>query len=742
VPSRSEIVTAAACCTLIGLLYSGERAGAQELEEIVVVAQKREQNLQEIPIAITAFSGNTVTALGWLSAEYIARQTPGLVGTSFSGDSTVSIFSVRGVAQNDFADHQEAPVAVYVDEAYVGYTGAAGVQLFDLERVEVLRGPQGTLFGRNATGGLVHLISRRPTENTEAYVDITVGDYSQLRLEGAFSGSLSDTVRARLSALSDQADGYFENNLGTDARERDFLNVRAQFEFLPSDNFDALLTLRSNQTNDIVAGAYDFRTSFVELGDSPTDFQGSPDSTPAPNEGELNPQGSSDKEAVGATLRLRYQRGGVEFTSVTDVGDFEKFYEEDSDGNASRTLEYIATQDASQFSQELRASGQGDRHRWVAGLYYLDLDGDYFTDLNAPTFGGAAIQNYSLQTRSWSVFGQVEYDLTSATTLTAGIRWISDEKDFSLLSVCQPVDTLPPGEPFLPGFPPNDCALFTSGDPNNPLVIEAGQINLDRDDSDFAGVLSLSHQLNPDLMLYASLDRGMKAGGYTAPLDGFLTVPEIIYEPEILTSFEAGFKSTFADGRARLNVAAFAYDYEDYQGYVFQGLTSQVRNLDAEIFGGELELEVTPADGLLLGLGVSLLDATVSDVEIAPGVFADQDMITAPDLSVNVLARKTWAMGNDGALRVQIDGQYVDEQQYNTINSDLTLGDDYTVWNARIGYNKRNAETEWDLSLFANNVFDEVYETYRFDLSAFFGYSLLVHAPPRWVGAQFRFSWN
>jgi iron complex outermembrane recepter protein len=724
------------------LLCAGVRTEAQELEEIIVVAQKREQNLQDVPISIAAFSGETVQSLGWLDAEDIAGQTPGLIATSFSGDSTVSIFSIRGVAQNDFADHQEAPVAVYVDGAYVGFTGAAGVQLFDIERVEVLRGPQGTLFGRNATGGLVHLISKRPTESTEAYLDVTVGEFSQMRLEGAVSGSLTDTLRGRLSILSDQADGYFKNNVGKDARDRDFLNVRAQLEFLPSDQFDGLLSLRSNQTNKTVGGAYDFRTSLVELGDIPTDFQGTPDSTPGVNDGDLNPLGFNDKEATGATLTLRFRPGDLELVSITDYGEFEKSYGEDSDGNISRTLEYIAEQDATQFSQEIRIGGEGARYQWLAGAYYLDLDGDYFTDLNAPTFGGAAIQNYSLETRSWSLFGQFEYELTPATRLTAGVRWINDEKDYALLSVCQPADTLPPGEVFLPGFPPNDCALFTSGDPANPLVIEAGQINLSRDDSDFAGVLGLSHQLNPDVMMYASLDRGMKGGGYTAPLDGFLTVPEIVYEPEILNSLEVGIKSTFADGRARLNAAAFVYDYEDYQGYVFQGLTSQVRNFDAEIHGGELELELAPAEGLFASLGVSVLDATVKDVELASGGAADQQMITAPDLSLNLLARKTWDVSQGGSISLQVDGRYVDEQQYNTTNSALTLGGDYSVWNASLGYSHSGPDSEWSASVFVNNVFDEVYSTYRFDLSAFFGYSLIVHAPPRWIGARFRYSWK
>ena len=728
--------------TMILGAVSGALSHAQEIEEIIVIAQKREQNLQEIPISISAFGGEAMRDLGWLSSEDVADQTPGLIATSFSGDSTVSTFSIRGVGQNDFADHQEAPTAIYVDGVYVGFTGAAGIQMYDLERVEVLRGPQGTLFGRNATGGLVHLISKRPTDSFEAYTDLTVGDFNQFRVEGAISGPLSDTVRGRLSILSDRADGYFKNYAGTDARQRDFLNARGQLAFSPSEAFDGLLTVWTSRTNDIVAGAYDFRPAFEAIGDMDADFQGSTDDAPGANDGYLNPLGSSDKDAGDVALTLNYDTGKFVVTSITEFGEFEKFYEEDSDGNTSRTIDYIATQNASQFSQELRISGDTGRASWVAGIYYLNLDGDYFTDLNAPTFGGAVEQTYDLETKSWSAFAHSEFRLTNSTSLTAGLRWINDEKEYNLLSVCVPSDTLPPNEPFLPGFPDNDCALFTSGDPANPLVVEAGQLNLERDDSDYAGVISLTHRVSEDAMFYGSLNRGMKGGGFTAPLDGFLTPPEIIYDPEILTSYEAGTKLVLADSRISLNASAFYYDYKDYQAYVFQGLTSQVRNQDAEITGGEIELDLRPADGFQLKLGIALLDATVKDVELSPGNFAEQDMILAPELTVNALAKKTWDVGDSGQFMVQIDGLYVDKQQYNTTNSIITEGDAYTVWNARIGFSKLHGENEWDLSVFANNLTDEEYTTYQFDLAAFFGYSLQVYAPPRWVGAQFRYRWR
>lgn len=721
-------------------------AYAQLLEEIVVTAQKREQNLQDVSISVTAFSGEAVRDFGWTSNEEIAAHTPGLIGTSFSGDSTVSLFAIRGVGQNDFADHQEAPSAVYVDGAYVGFTGAAGIQMFDLDRVEVLRGPQGTLFGRNATGGLIHLISKRPTQEFEAYADITVAEYEQFRFEGALSGPLAENLSGRLSVMKDDSDGYFDNITGKDARDRDFLNVRAQLEYSPTEWANAHVSLWSNRTDDIVGGAYDFRTSFVTLGDSPTDYQGSPDATPGANDGALDPLGSNDKEAYGITGTVMLEAERFSVTSITDYADFKKFYEEDSDGNPARSLEYFADQDSTQFSQEIRVNGESERTRWVAGFYFLNLDGDYFTDLNAPTFGGAEINTYTLETNSWSIFGQVEYDFAAQMTLVAGLRWVTDEKDYELHAHCQPVDTLPVGAVFLEGFPANDCALFTSGDPASPLATEfkalTGEpVRLDRKDEDVAANVRLNYRVNDDVLLYAGFSRGMKGGGFTAPLDGFLTVPELIYEPEILHSYEVGFKSTLLGGKARLNASAFYYDYMDYQAFVFQGLTTQVRNQDAEVYGGEFELFVSPGDNLELAFGGSFLDATVKDVELSPGVFADQQMITAPDVTLNFLGKYTWTVA-DGSLAVQVDGIYVDKQQYNTTNSPLTLGDDYTLWNARAGYSQVHGANEWEVSVFVKNLADEEYFTYLFDLSAFFGYSLLIYGPPRWVGAQFRYNWR
>lgn len=720
---------------------------AAVLEEVIVTAQKREQNLQDVGVSVSAFTGDQARALGWTSSEDVAAQTPGLIATSFSGDSSVSIFTLRGVGQNDFADHQEAPSAMYVDGAYIASTGAAGFQMFDLDRVEVLRGPQGTLFGRNATGGLIHIINRKPTDEFEAYVDATVGDFNQRRLEAAVSGPLTDSVLGRLSVLKDDADGYFDTVGGEDARNRDLLSWRGQLEFHPSDNTVINLKAWGNEVDKNIAGAYDFRPAYTEVGDIATDWQGTGDEYPEPNKGEQSPLGLIDKDAKGYSATVTMDFDSFTLTSITDYQDLKKYYLEDSDGNSSRTLEYWSDQDSQQFSQEFRFNGETEFMRWVAGLYYLNIDGEYKSRLDMPTFGGSSTNDFTLETTSWSAFGQMEYDITSALTLTMGLRWVDDKKDFAIDSFCEPVSTLAPGAYFNDDsssgfFGPNDCSWFSSFDPSSPVIVEVDEvIKQDRHDEDVSGKIQLDYTLTDDVLVYAGVSRGMKGGGFTAPLDGFLPADELTFKPEVLTSYEMGVKSTFLDGRARFNASMFYYDYSDYQGFVFQGLTSVVRNHDATIKGAEAEFYFSPSEGWDISLGVSALDATVQDVEVSTGVFKDQDMITAPDLTANWLVRKSWAL-ESSEIALQVDGQYVGEQQYNTTNSALTHGDSYKLWNAKASYVADHGDNSWEVSIFAKNFGDEEYKTYAFDLGAFFGYTLEVYGPPRWVGAQFQYRWK
>ena len=215
---------------------------AQILEEIVVTAQKKAQSLQDVGVSVTAFNDEQIAALGWDNSLDVAAQTPGLITTSNTGDTAnIALFSIRGVSQLDFAEGQEAPVALYRDEAYIASPGASGIPFFDVERIEILRGPQGTLYGRNATGGLVHFISNKPTDVVEGFVELTVAEYQQFGIIGAVGGPLSDSVQGRLAFYSNTDDGYVKNSLGPDLRADNTQSVRGLVNFDISESSSLLL---------------------------------------------------------------------------------------------------------------------------------------------------------------------------------------------------------------------------------------------------------------------------------------------------------------------------------------------------------------------------------------------------------------------------------------------------------------------------------------------------------------------
>lgn len=731
----------------------------EAIEEIIVTAQKRSQSIQDVGISISAFTNKDIARMGWANTENIAAQTPGLVATSFSGGSSTGLFSIRGISQNDFADHQEAPSAVYVDGVYMALTGSATSEMFDVERVEVLRGPQGTLFGRNATGGLVHITNRSPTYEFEGYTEITAAEYNQLRFEGALSGPLSDKVRARLSFASNNSDGYFRHSsagLATIAgqvyggfpekakatkadkfRGADNQNIRAQVDWDVTDNLVAGFTLNYGVVNN-VGNAYDtVPTPDGVIDFTATDFFGSP-FDPRVNSEAPNIRGFVDKKSVSYTGDLNYTGDGWGLTGIVNYSENRKSYLEDDDGGPYNIALFGTDQDASTFSAELRANGKTDRLTWTAGLYYLEIDGDYFGTFQfpgetgapdvepgttIPGYGYGIDLDYGLSTKAFAAFAQGEFDFTDHLKLILGLRWTNDRKDFNIRATC--VD-IPVG-------------LFTCVDviPAGSLLAETSDTQLDLNDSFFTWKAQVEYKPMRDLMFYVGYNRGVKAGSFTAPLDGLLAPSQLTFKPETLDSFEGGMKADFMNGLMRLNMSGFYYDYKNYQGFVFNGISSIVTNFPATIYGGEVELTARPMTGLQARFGLSAMSARVKDVEVAPGVFSKQNMILAPDLAANWMLQYETDLG-DGTVSLQYDGSYTGRQYYNTINGPLVSGKGYVLMNARVGYRFSVGDADTEVSLFVRNLANKKNLTYAFDLSAYFGNTIQVYGPPRIIGGTVR----
>ena len=722
-------------------LVISNQANAGVLEEIVVTAQKRDQNLKDIGIAVTAFSGDQLRALSISDSVELANQTPGLIFTQAGGSSLSGLPSIRGVSQNDFGSHQETPNALYIDDVYVSNLSAISSMMFDTERVEVLKGPQGTLFGRNATGGLMHIISRKPTAESEGYVDLTAGSYDQFRIEAAVSGALSDTVNARLAGIYNVNDGWMENEIGDDIIDDDTTAMRLHILFSPSDDLEMLLTANYYKLNDINAGgAYvegaslDADLRGIRRPDLPTDaiVGGSYiDADGDPYTGAWGFDGSLSRDAAGITSDINYQiNEDWSLRSITNFSEVELAYFEDNDLSPLDIARFRQGTDTDQYSQELQFNYTNDQLSWLMGAYYLNIDGDYFRGFGVPGFGVDADTPYSLKTESWAVFTQTEYRLTEHLKLITGIRWTEDKKEFDLTTTCDVIEaTVVALDCATAGFPAVPGNLFDLG-------VYGGSIS----EGDWSGKFALDWTPSDDLLLYASWSRGIKGGGFNAPLDGSLTAGEVPFKGEVLTAYELGVKYSFWDDRARFNASTFFYDYEDYQSFDQRGLTLIVRNKDAEIYGMDADLTLEPGHGVSVLLGLSLLHTEVFDTVLPSGRLIDTEAPQAPSYTVNWVLLKDWDVNwgsRGGVIRTQFDANYTDKLQAAAVNAPATEIESNFLANARLSY--IDASEKFEVSLFAKNVFDEEMRVYAFDLSLL-GYIENNFTAPRWVGVSFKYN--
>lgn len=761
-------------------------AYAQVLEEITVTAQKREQSIQDVGIAITAFSGEQMAALGLDNAQQITAQVPGATTIQPNGPSAY-FTSIRGVGQNDFSgDHQEAPVAVYLDEVYISAAAGAGFQLFDMERAEVLRGPQGTLFGRNATGGLVHFISKKPGEELDGYIGLTAGSNSQFKAEGAIGGPIGQSVSGRVSFLSNTHDAYITNRIGTDLNNGDDWAVRGQLLFDIGDRATWLWSARAGE-QDIDTGFFDHEVARLNadgLGEAMPgllDFQGTGDSL-VPDyadtdgdvyAGEYNVIGFNKLETSGITSNFAWEGDTISFASITDFTTLEKDYIEDSDASPNDFFAFFLKSDLDQFSQEFRVSGDSEQSNWVVGLYYLDISGDFANGgiaqnffaaqfpgfgLNDPSLNFLGLNNlFSTNTTSTAIFGQIEYDLANDWSITAGVRVTQEEKDVDFVSNFAIFDGTDRSEPVLSndGFGAGGPYFVYNGQTAGagPTGVAFGLTETDTPSNEISETLvtaklQLDYRPSDATLFYLSYNRGIKAGGFNAPLDPtdlFDGIPEngvirnMRFDEEILNAFEVGVKREYADGAVRLNASAYYYDYNDYQAFRLEGLTLFVFNTDSTIWGGEVELQATSGSGWDFQLGAAYINAVVEDAYRTPsGQVLNREPVLTPELSLNALGRYEWDF-NSGSFAIQADVSYVSDHFFQLKNSPIGKESGYALVNLRANY--LSEAGHWGVSAFVENLTDEEYRVMVFDLAGTpaaggFGLAENYYGLPRWYGVS------
>jgi iron complex outermembrane receptor protein len=716
-----------------GFPYAQEVGTEDRLEEITVTAQKREQNLQAVGASITALDAAALSKLGLSDVTSVASQTPGMQFNQYSPNITV--YNLRGVSQNDFSDHQEAPIAVYSDDVYVASMGALAGAMYDLARVEILRGPQGTLFGRNATGGLIQYISEKPKFGEAGSVSVTAGTYSTVNSEGFVNAALNERLAARFSFATDYHSGYVGNRIGPDLGNQNQYAARLQLLYEPTDAAEILLKLYGLDNDHETGAAYSWEAArpdatgrAVAIGPTSTancpdiyggctrggDISGYRNTSTSPFSQADGRTGFFNRTRAGSTLHISWSFNTFGLTSVTDYMWLQKRYEENSGINPDANyFVYHDSQHYYQLSQELRLNGNIDSLRWITGLYFLDLS-THNTEAvtGASQLGLPSNAAFSLSTHSEAAFAQAEYDFTRAITGIAGIRYTSDQKTFNY--------------------------LYTTVLAAPVVYNESTNREAERTFDNVTGKVELDYKVGRDSLLYASWNRGAKGGGWSAPVGGVVNPAALPYAEETLTSYEMGVKLTFLGGRARLNSAVFYYDYDNYQGFFAQGLTSIVENVQARVKGGELELAWAPVRGANFQLGVSNLETVARGVPLPAGQITDTEMPQAPKWSVNAAASYEWRIGT-GRVGLEADAKWNGNQYMELENAPADFEPAHVVANTRISYSTPG--DRFEIAGWVRNLTDRWYRVYALDISSL-GFMQNVYGPPRTYGATVTYRWS
>jgi iron complex outermembrane receptor protein len=705
---------------------------AGQLEEVLVTSERRSENIRDVPNSVSTVSGEDLDVLstGGQDVRLLAARIPSLnVESSFG--RAFPRFYIRGYGNGDFRLNASQPVSLIYDDVVQENPILKGFPIFDLDQIEVLRGPQGTLFGRNTPGGVVKFDSVKPSSDFGGYVNLSDATYNTANIEGAVNLPLGKGWSARVSGLYQHRDDYVGNSLTGDDdiyEGYDDRAARVQVLYEPGENFSALFnahmrnldgTARLFRANIIESGSNDLIDGFD--GDSPISADGA-------NRQELN--------ILGGSVRLKWDFGDLALYSITGYESMDAYSRGDIDGGfgcgfcglpngpgfipfPSETADAIPTLD--QFTQEIRLESQLDGAlNWQAGVYWFDED--YDTEFFSYDSLGGGMQNQYLRANqtntAWALFGSVTYDVSEVFELRGGVRYTNDEKDF--------VTGVPEG--------------FTFPDPTLPTTASLSDDNVSWD---LAGTFALNDTVN----LYARVAKGFRAAS-VQPAGAFGN--QSVAEPETNTSIEVGVKADLLDRRAKLYFNVFRYEVKDQQLTAVGGANNSVRLLNAEETvgqGAELDFQAYLTPKLLMTLGASYNDTEINDDGLSVGTcfactvtdpivggFAVIDgnrLPQAPEWIANFTLRYGIPVGN-GELFAYTDWAYRSEVNFFLYESTEFTGKELLEGGLRAGYAWN--EGKYEAALFGRNITDEVVAVGAIDFNNLTGFI----NEPRIFGVQFK----
>lgn len=702
-------------------------AVAQEavVEEIIVTAQKRAESIQHVPLSITAFSGDFLTENGLVLIEDVSRMTPNF-STYISSYPTSNCIAIRGIGS---VGHTaiESSVGVFNDGVYYPRPGSVLGMLLDVQTFEVLRGPQGTLFGRNTAAGALNITTHDPSEETEGVIELGVGDYDAYELGGMYNVALSDSAVARIAFKYVDRDGYGTNTYdGEDFGARDDFVARGKVLFDHGGRLSLLVAADYAEINS-EGNAVELlnSTSSAVFEATTTALYGSSPVTEDSYDWKINQvhrDGLRD-EQQGVSLDINYEYdNGLKLRSITAYRDWEAFNTNLDIRIPAILAPATARFQTATFSQEIQLiSPAGNALDWLAGLYYYQEDydieetrsaGDSFCDptisaISAPAgalcqageLENAVVTNFSQELESIALFGQVTWSISDSWDATLGLRWSDDQKDGDF-----------------------------DDQVNNPVLTQfhaqETTLGMKRGDSKTTGFANVNWNVTDEIMLFGTWSTGYKSGGFNSSGGAErLGEDRRIFAPEESTNYELGVKSKLLHGSMTANATLYRTDLDNFQDLGFDGLSFVVINAgEVRQQGIEADINWAPIDPLLIVAGVSYLDSEYLSFEGAPPLpgGAVQDLTGerrnySPEWQTSLAADWTQECADGLEWHVGASWSWVDEQNVggSSNNNPQSMQGSFSFINARAGL--RSAEGDWDITLFGNNLSDEDYCQAIFD---------------------------
>jgi iron complex outermembrane receptor protein len=641
-----------------------------ELETITVTAQKRKENIQEVSVSITALSATQIEDSGIVNMDDVAFQIPNFHIVD-RGDRIASCPYVRGIGE---INPLNPVVALYMDDVCHATSGAVfDLTLFDIERIEVLRGPQGTLYGRNSLGGVINIITKKPENYFEGSTSVTYGNYDRWDIRAALRGPIvKDKLFLGIAANKNERDGYLDNTyLGTEPDEEDGLTGRAHLRWTPTDALDVTLSGDFERNHDNGCLFTDLERVRKDPHHISPDFDG-----------------FSDSDTNNQSLRVAYEVPWFKVISITGRSYWKNDYYGDFDFSPADMMRCGQILEETEWTQELRLQSREDVSplKWLVGAYYFKEDYEpdiFYEDRTGMMFGmgpsAKMHQKSDYDDKGYALFGQATYRLFDKLGLTAGLRYARDEMDFK------------------------HETIFEAGGMTMPGPV----VDLDAAWEVWLPKFAIDYRFTPDVMTYASVARGYNSGGFNKVFPD----PEYAdFDPEYTWNYEMGIKSSWLDKRLIINAAAFYIKWDDKQ--VYQMLTPTAwcttNAGEAHSQGLELELMSRPLSGLEFVAGFGYTEAKFDKYEDLQRNFEDNNIPFAPKYTYNLASQYRYPLTSSASLFGRLELQGVGKLYFDEANTEAQGA--YELINARFGF-----ETEhFDVYIWGKNIFDEEYATMAF----------------------------